>query len=70
MVANLADALHAAVYKPATQLIMACNQSPDWKVRRAVYVLISHISEGCKKQVEGDLKTITNLMLNGLKDRR
>lgn len=58
------------MYKPATQLIMACNQSPDWKVRRAVYVLISHISEGCKKQVEGDLKTITNMMLNGLKDCR
>lgn len=68
MVANLANALHGAVYKPATQLISQCKDSANWKERRVAYVVISHISDGCKKQVEGDLKTFLNILLAGLDD--
>ena len=70
MVANFADALHAAVYKPATQLITQCSRSENWKIRRATYVLICHIADGCKKQVEANLPWITTMMLNGLNDGR
>lgn len=68
MVANIADALHGAAYKPACQLISQCKNSPVWQQRRVAYVMISHISEGCKKQVETDLKTFLNIMLEGLND--
>lgn len=68
MVANIADALHAVVYKPATQLISECSRSSDWKIRRVTYVMLSHIADGCKNQIETDLKTVTNVMLGGLND--
>lgn len=68
MVANIANALHGAVYKPATQLISQCKDSANWKERRVAYVVISHIADGCKKQVENDLKTFLNILLGGLND--
>lgn len=69
MVANIAEALRAVVYKPATQLMSQCSRSDNWKVRRVTYVMLSHIAEGCKSQVENDLKTLLNVMLMGLNDR-
>ena len=37
-------------------------------MRRCVYTLISNMSDGCKKQIETDLKLHTNTMLGGLND--
>ena len=68
MVANIADALHAELNTPATQLISECSRSSDWKIRRVTYVMLSHIADGCKNQIETDLKTVTNEMLAGLID--
>ena len=68
--ANIADALRAVVYKPAMALMSQCSRSDSWKVRRVTYVMLSHIADGCKNQVEGDLKTLLNVMLAGLNDRR
>ena len=68
MVANIANTLHAVVYKPATQLISECSRSDNWKIRRVTYVMLSHIADGCKNQIETDLKTVTNVMLGGLND--
>lgn len=69
MVANIADALHGAVYKPATQLIAQCKNAGTWQERRVAYVMISHIADGCKKQIETELKSFLNIVLGGLCDR-
>ena len=68
MVSNMASSLHAAVYKPIMQLVSQCSRSQDWKTRRCVYTLISYMADGCKKQIETDLKLHVNLLLTGLND--
>ena len=68
MVSSMSNSLHAAAYKPIMQLISQCSRSPDWKMRRCVYTLISNMADGCKKQIETDLKLHVNTMLGGLND--
>lgn len=70
MVANISNALYGAVYNPAMQLISQCKNSAVWQQRRVAYVLICHIADGCKKQVESNLKLIANILLEGLNDSR
>ena len=70
MVANIAEALHGAVYKPATQIISQAKNAATWQQRRVAYVMLAHISEGCKKQLESDYKVITSILLEGLNDGR
>lgn len=69
MIANIADALHAAVYKTATSLMVECARNPQWNVRRATYIIIGQIASGCKKQVEKDLNNFMSQIVAGLNDR-
>ena len=69
MVATMATALHAAAYKPIMQLVSQCSRSNDWKVRRCTYTMMSHMSDGCHKQMETDLKLHTTNLMNGFNDR-
>ena len=70
MVGNMANSLHAAAYKPLTQLISKCSRSDNWKVRRCVFTIMSYMAEGCRKQMETDLKLHTNNLISGFNDRR
>ena len=65
----MSSSLHAAAYKPLMQLISRCSQSDNWKVRRCVFTVMSHMAEGCRKQMETDLKLHTNNLLSGFNDR-